>query len=273
MGKIIIEGLEVTACHGVNAEEKVQPQRFVFCVEAEAEIWRAARTDSVDDTVSYSTMKKKIVAFATQNSFDLIETLADRTALMLLDEFDSLSGVTVTVKKPDAPMSGKFDYVAVTARRQWTRVYLALGSNLGDRDGYLDMAMDSLQGDVRFRRVKESARIRTAPYGGVAKGEFVNSAVEADTCCSPSELLDFAHGVEAKAHRERKEHWGDRTLDVDVIFFGDEVVYTDELKVPHPDMANRRFVLEPLAELAPHFVHPALGRTVKELLEELEERE
>lgn len=270
MGKIIIEGLEILACHGVNSEEKTHPQRFVFTIDMDADIYKAASSDNIDDTVSYSAVKKYISAFATENRFDLIETLADRAAIGVLAAFDGLSGVTVTVKKPDAPMSGNFDFVACVAQRKWTKIYLSLGSNVGDRDAYLDLAVNCFKEDPRFKCVRESERICTLPYGGVAKGEFVNSALSADTCCSPDELLDFIGQVEENGGRVRRERWGDRTLDVDIVFFGDSVISTDRLTVPHPDMQNRNFVLDPLSRLAPNFVHPVLRKSVAELLRVLE---
>ena len=82
--------------------------------------------------------------------------------------------------------------------------------------------------------------------------------------------MELLHGIEAEAGRERKIHWGPRTLDMDILFYDRECIETEELLIPHGDLQNRRFVLEPLGELAPNFRHPVIGKTVKEMLEELE---
>lgn len=266
---ITLKDYEVRACHGVNAEEKVSPQRFLFTVEMTADVNRAAYSDDVNDTVSYSQVKKFVQAFATSTSFDLIETLADRTARKLLDSFDKLKSVAVTVKKPDAPMSGVFDYVSVRAERQWTRAYLSLGSSIGDKNSYLDLAISMLNGAGGVRNVIESSRITTAPYGGQAENEFLNSAVELYTYLEPEELLSLVERIERAGDRERIKRWGDRTLDVDILLYGDRVIDTKRLSLPHYDMINRTFVLKPLAELNPRLVHPLLKKTVVQLLEEL----
>lgn len=267
-----MKDLEVLACHGVNPEEKVVPQRFVVSIEVFADISAAAESDDVKDTVSYSAVKKLATSFVTQNIFDLIETLAARLAAEILKNFRLASGVCVEIKKPDAPMSGKFDYVAVKTELKWHKIYLSLGSNMGDRDEHLDAAVRALSGDTAFKNVRESARMVTQPYGGVASGEFLNSVVEADTYLSPERLLDKLHAVEREEGRVRDVRWGDRTLDIDIIFYDDIVYDKNGLSIPHYDMINREFVLKPLSELAPYKVHPLLGKSVCELLADLKKR-
>lgn len=178
----------------------------------------------------------------------------------------------LTVKKPDAPMSGVFEYAGVRVEREWKTVYLALGSSMGDKGGYLDFAMERLLADDNFRNVKESARIVTKPYGGVAKNDFVNSAVKAETLYSPQELLATINAIEKDGDRVRLERWGDRTLDIDIVFYGDEIIEDDDICVPHIDMQNRDFVLAPLVELCPNKLHPVLKKRVKELYAELTEQ-
>ena len=131
--KIILKDFEVLACHGVNPEEKVVPQRFLISATIYADIRAAGVSDNVEDTVSYSAVKKVAKSFVEESCFDLIETLAAGLAKLLLHKLPLAKGVTVEVKKPDAPMSGKFDYVAVQTTFAWHRVYLSLGSNIGDR--------------------------------------------------------------------------------------------------------------------------------------------
>ena len=262
---VILKDFEVVACHGVNPEEKVNPQRFLFTVKVDTDFALSSSSDNLQNTVSYSAVKKVVSRVAEGESFDLIETLAVAVAKAILKEFPLADAVSVKVKKPDAPMSGKFDYVAVETELKWNEVYLALGSNEGDRNAYLDLAMNILRSDDNVKDVKESKRIETEAYGGVATGEFVNSCVKLKTLYSPRELLSKIGEIERAGDRVRTVHWGDRTLDVDIIFFGDEIIGDDDLVIPHPDMQNREFVLKPLLELCPNKLHPLLLKRVNEL--------
>jgi len=263
---VILKDFEVLACHGVNPEEKVNKQRFLFTVKVELDFFEAAKSDDVSKTVSYSAIKKLVKAFAENNCFDLIETLAVRLAEEILLAFPLAKSVEIELKKPDAPMSGKFDYAAVKVKRSRHKVYAALGSSIGDRKGYLDFAIKKLKEDKRISGVRESGRIVTEPYGGVAKEEFLNSAAAFDTLYSPFGLLELFHSIESEAGRKRDTHFADRTLDMDIIFYDDEIIETDELCVPHIDMQNRFFVLKPLSELCPNKLHPVLKKRVIELL-------
>ncbi len=269
-GKIIIENYTVEATHGVNPEEKTEAQPFSVSAVLYENILSAAKSDDVDQTTSYSAVCKRIKAFFCDNCFNLLEKLADDTARLILSEFDKIVRAEVTVKKPKAPMKGKFDYVAVSCCREWTRVFLSLGSNMGDRNAYLDKAVEMLKEDKNIRFIKESNRLQNEAYGGVASGEFINSAVEIYTTYKPLELLDAVHNIENECGRVRRERWGDRTLDVDVLFFGNEVYDEGDLIVPHPDMQNRSFVLLPMSELAPNLIHPVLNKRICELLKNIE---
>ncbi len=269
MDKILIENYEVVCCHGVNPEEKEIPQRFLVSCVIESDITRAAKSDEVDQTVSYSAVCKLIKAFLCENCFNLLETIAVRLSKKILTTFPIAKGVTVTVKKPDAPMKGNFDWVGVETTLKWHTAYLSIGSNLGDRKGYLDFAIKSLADDDNIKDVRESSRIETKPYGDVATQTFLNSAVEIKTLYSPFDLLDRLHEIEKNGDRVRFEHWGNRTLDMDIIFYDDLYVEADDLVIPHADMRNRLFVLEPLNELCPNKIHPVCGKRVYELLEKV----
>lgn len=265
MDVIILKDFEVTACHGVNPEEKINPQRFLFTAEIYTDFSKCAKNDDLTQTISYSAVKKTLKSFCENNCFDLIETLAKRGASLLLKTYPLASGVKLTVKKPDAPMSGVFDYVAVSTELFWHDAYLALGSNMGDRNAYLDFAMDRLKFDDNFKDVKESARIQSAPYGNVATETFINSAVKCKTLYTPHELLDTIMQIEKDGDRVRNERWGNRTLDIDVLFYDDLIIEDDDLCVPHPDMQKRDFVLAPLCELCPNKVHPLFNKRISEL--------
>ena len=136
----------------------------------------------------------------------------------------------------------------------------------------LEIAISRLKADDNIKDVKESSRYSTAPYGGVATGEFVNSAVKISTLYSPFELLSVISQIETDGERVRSERWGNRTLDIDVIFYDDCVISANDLCVPHIDMQNRAFVLEPLCELCPNKLHPILKKRVCELKSDLDNR-
>jgi 2-amino-4-hydroxy-6-hydroxymethyldihydropteridine diphosphokinase len=133
-----------------------------------------------------------------------------------------------------------------------TRAFLALGSNLGEREALLRQAVASMPDLVAVSPVYE-----TDPVGGPEQGSYLNAVVELDTERSPRDLLALCQALEAEADRVRIERWGPRTLDVDVLLVGDLIVDEPDLQVPHPRMWDRRFVLAPLADLAPDLVSPA----------------
>ena len=137
-----------------------------------------------------------------------------------------------------------------TADRTPRRVFLSLGSNLGDRRGFLSEAVQALGDWVQA----VSPVYETDPVGGPDQTRFLNIVVELLTDVSPRELLAVCHRLESAAERVRMERWGPRTLDVDIVWIDDETVDEPDLQIPHPRMHERRFVLAPLADLAPELV-------------------
>ncbi len=147
------------------------------------------------------------------------------------------------------------------------RVYLGLGTNLGDREGVLRAAIAAL-GEGGVRIVRRSSVYETEPVGRRDQPWFLNMVVEAETAHAPERLLDLIHRIEGSMGRTREIRWGPRTLDIDILLYGQQTIATPRLTVPHPEMASRRFVLEPLAELGPDLVLPG-GSTVAETLRAL----
>lgn len=144
-------------------------------------------------------------------------------------------------------------------------IYLGLGSNLGEREAHLRRALHLIDSwDLRVKRV--SSVYETAPMYKENQGQFLNAVVEAQTTLFPMRLLLRLQTIERKMGRRRKVVNGPRTIDLDILLFGNSIVETGTLTIPHPRMEERRFVLEPLAELAPDLHHPVAKRTIRELL-------
>ncbi len=132
------------------------------------------------------------------------------------------------------------------------RAFLSLGSNLGDKQQYLRDAIFELSSDVTVLGV--SRLYETAPVGGVVQDDFLNVVIEIDTVLSPLELLDRCQALESQANRVRLVRFGPRTLDVDILLYGDSAIDSERLTIPHPRMFERKFVLQPLSDLAPELV-------------------
>lgn len=269
---IKITNLKVFAHHGVFPEETRDGQDFYVNAKLFLDCRKAGKTDNLSDSLNYGEVSHFITDFLQDHTYKLIESVAEQLAEAMLLSMPVLKGVEIELCKPYAPIGLPFENVSVTMKRQWHEVYLAVGSNLGDKNAYIGNGIDELRRIKEIKEVRVSELLVTKPYGGVEQDDFVNGAIALKTLLSPQELLEKLHEIEQHANRERIIHWGPRTLDLDIIFY-DKLVYEDEnLIIPHIDMQNRDFVLKPLAELCPNYRHPVFEKTVSQLLGELKER-
>jgi len=265
MDKIIIKDLEIFARHGVMREEKTLGQKFLVSMYLCLDLKQASKTGSLNDTVNYGLLCHEVTSLLTENTFDLIEEAAEAVGDHILLKYESVKKVTVEVKKPWAPIGLPLSYASVEITRSRHQAYIALGSNLGDREKEIRTALDKLASNKYCMVKKISSLYETEPVGYTDQGKFINAAAMVETMYSPRELMSFLLSVEEEQKRQRDIRFGPRTIDLDILLY-DNIVSQDELvAVPHPRMSERLFVLEPLCEIAPYVIHPLLNKTIEEL--------
>lgn len=302
MDKVFIEGLEVEALIGIYGWERRIRQPVQFDVEMAFDNRKPAASDAIVDTLDYKAVSKRLIQFVSQSGFGLVETLAERCAALILDEF-TVSHVRVKLSKPGAvrgaravgviiersrspavrtpeietnattPSAAKSP-AAVKARPVAQKkspskfraaschAYLSLGSNLAPEDN-LRRAVAALR--ERFGEVLVSPVYRT-PAVGFKGPDFLNAIAMVDSDIHPFALNDWLHALEMAQGRDRRDaSYSDRTLDIDIIYFGDLVLDgPGEFQLPRPEL-NHAFVLKPLADIAPDFVDPVRHMSLAKL--------
>lgn len=280
---IEVSGIRARGFHGVFEHEKRDGQEFIVDVTLELDIEPAGSSDDLTETVNYGEVAQLVVRRIEGEAFDLIERLATVIAEdILLSESGRLrlEAVTVTVHKPSAPVGVPFGDVLVRVRRERPAApaVIAFGANLGDRHATLAHALDALAERVFTDRPIVSDYVETDPVGGPEQPDFLNGVAVGMTRLSPRGLLSTLHEIEAQSGRVREIHWGPRTLDLDLIQYGDPatggdiVSDSDRLRLPHPRAHQRGFVLVPWLDADPLAVLRVAGsvRSVAELVGEVE---
>ena len=271
MDYVEIKDLIVFANHGVFQQEKDLGQKFVVSAKLYLDMEKAIRDDDVHASVHYGEAALEMTKFLQAENYNLIETAAGRLAEHLLFGYPSLKKVELRLAKPWAPVGLPLSEVAIDLSRGWQPAIVALGSNMGDREGHIETALKAMDENEFIRRLATSTLIETPPYGVTDQDDFLNGAVYVETILEPEVLLEYLHSLENDSGRERTRHWGPRTLDLDLIYYSDLIINNEALMLPHPELQKRRFVLEPIAEIAPNYVDPRYGVPVSELLERLED--
>ena len=269
--EIRIDELEIYAHHGVYDFETKNGQNFYINAVLYTDTSKAGKTDELTDSTNYGEVCAFITEFLTKNTYKLLEAAAEHVVEAALLQFPLVKGISLEIRKPQAPIPLPFGSVSVKIERFWHTSYIALGSNMGEKEKYLDMALEEFKKNPKIRLCQTASYMESEPYGGVEQDTFVNSICQVVTLYHPYELLEELHRIEGLANRKREIHWGPRTLDLDIIYYDDLVMADKDLVIPHADMENRTFVLKPLCEIAPYLRHPANGLTSRQMLGRLEE--
>ena len=271
MDKIHIKDLEIIGFHGAIPEEKVLGQKFVLSFELDVDLRQAGKNDDLTKTVHYGELAQKVEEEFTKTSYDLIEKAAEEICEFVLLNYPLVKKVKLLLKKPWAPTRKHVEYVAVEIERKWNKVYIAAGSNLGDKEETLKEAIYKIDKRNHCVVTKVSNLYTTDPVGYEDQDQFVNCVFEIDTLQTPSELMDTLLEVEKDFKRERIIRWGTRTLDLDIIFYDDIISYDEHILIPHPRAHERQFVMKPMCDINPYYVHPIYRKRVMDISSELGE--
>jgi dihydroneopterin aldolase/2-amino-4-hydroxy-6-hydroxymethyldihydropteridine diphosphokinase len=256
MDHILIDDLRVLTIIGALPHERELAQPLRIDLRLGVDLHNAGRSDELSETVHYGLVCERVVAMARESKDILLERLAAKVADVVL-EFDLVETVDVTLTKLRPPVPEAVGTTSVVIHRSRAEaaappleeheVIVALGSNLGDRMGYLRFAVQELGNVVAMSQVFE-----TEPVGGPDdQGAYLNMVVKVQTSLDPYAFIRRCQRIEANALRQRIVRWGPRTLDVDMLFYDDISIDSERLTVPHPRINERRFVLTPLSEIAP----------------------
>jgi dihydroneopterin aldolase/2-amino-4-hydroxy-6-hydroxymethyldihydropteridine diphosphokinase len=258
--RIILQGISARGFHGVLDAEKSDGQDFGVDLALEVDLRRPGRSDLLAHTVNYAEVAADVVALITGPSLDLIETLADQIAAAALRR-PLVQAVQVTVHKPQAPVGVPFDDVQVVVERQRDEaVVIALGANLGSVQATLTAAVRQLAELDGLGITAVSDLFETDPVGGPEQPAYLNAVVLARTRLAAYGLLTELHRIEDDHGRVRETRWGARSLDLDLIQYGDPQSSSDlvskdpELILPHPRAHEREFVLAPWLAVNPEAV-------------------
>ena len=266
---IKVVNMPVFAYHGVLAEEKATGQEFFLNAKVYVDMRTAGLSDHLEDTINYDKICIYLKEVFAEKCFDTIEAAGEYTTEKILADFPSIQAMELEVRKPHAPLTYMPEDISITIYREWHQVYLSFGSNENHPLENIKQAIIMLQEPQAIRNIRQSELFVTKPYGPVEQPDFVNGCLELETYMHPEELVTYIHKIEDAFERDRSIRWGPRPIDLDIVFYDDWNYNSKTLTIPHADMENRMFVLEPLSQLCPYRRHPIWGKTVENLKREL----
>ena len=268
MDKITLKNLELFGYHGYYAEENRLGQRFKITLEALCDLGTAGKSGELDDSVNYVDIYDTLKEVFHGKAYKLLEELSQDIAEACLQRFPIIREITLEIMKPEIAVPVTCDYFSIT--RTYKReelAYVALGSNLGDREGYLESALRQLRYHPEIDVRRESRIYETVPVGYADQDHFLNMVAEISTSLTPMELLAYCNHIERNLLRRRDVRWGPRTIDLDILMMGDHRSEDPVLTLPHPRMTERGFVLMPLKDLLGD-THLLEGQAIAEWIRE-----
>lgn len=270
MDFIKIKDLEVYANHGLFEEENKLGQKFLISAEIGMSFRDCAIEKNLDMSIDYGKLSHELYDLFKKETEDLIETLAYKMTKFIFDKYEMAETVDITIKKPWAPINLPLDTASIRCKKKRRDYYIGIGTNLGDREGYIKGALEKME-EAGLKVLEKASIIETKAWGKTDQGDFLNTVVKVSSYEDPHDLLHILQKIEIDLDRVRHEKWGARTIDLDILFIDREIHYTDELIVPHPYIAEREFVLESLNELMPNYFHPILNKKINRLYEEVKD--
>lgn len=273
LSHVAVDGVRVHGKHGVFESEKAQGHDFLVDVDMRVDTRSAGRDDALERSVSYADAAAIVEEVVAGRSVDLIETLAERIAQCVLERHVLVREVSVSVHKPTAPIPQPFTdaRVRLTRRAAPVSAFIALGSNLGDSEDFLSGALAALARVPETRLIAASRVFETDPVSDIDQDVYLNAAALLETSLSPWQLLDSLHEIENAARRTRTLRWGPRTLDLDLISWGQLTCDDERLTLPHPRAHERAFVLAPMLDIDPEWSFPD-GRQASDLVKAAPDR-
>ncbi len=270
MNEIKIDKIKFKANHGVFEFEKENGQYFYLSINIKTNFEETLFDDNLNNTIHYGYISEDAIKFLQENTFDLIETAIYRLSDFLFLKYNQIDELELEIFKPNAPVELDFKNISVKIKHKKTKVYISLGSSIGDLNKYFDDAIKMIKKTSGIYCLKESQRYSSLPLGGVAKKEFLNSVVEIETILTSTKLLKVLNDIESKLDRKREIKWDDRTIDLDILFYGNQIISKENLIIPHPEIENRDFVLKPLLDLNKNLRNPVNNKRILDTYNELE---
>ncbi len=267
--QVRVQNLCLHGFHGVLPQETELGQKFYVDITCDLDLAPCAVEDDYTKAVCYGALCDVASDVSDAGPYQLIETLGDRICAAVLERFDRVDHVSVTVRKPSAPLKAQFDHVSVTInRKRRYRVGISLGSNMGDKIANLRTALMRMNTLPGFEVDQVSSFYQTEPWGNTDQDWFLNACLTGWTTLAPLDLLKALKRTEVELGRVPAVRWGPRAIDLDLLFSEDLEIDSKLLTLPHPEMFNRAFVLVPLAEIAGD--HKVLGQSIADGLKALE---
>jgi len=262
--KIYLNNMVFYGFHGIYPEERKLGQKFHVNLVIYTDDKFDPQIKNLKDTVDYTEVFYQIKQIMEVQQFQLLEDCANSIITSILKGFKVVIGLKVIIEKPGVPMNASLSSVAIEMERfrRRKKYYLGLGTNIGDLEQNLRTAIDMIGRNNNCEIKQISSFHSTKPWGYIDQDSFLNAVLEVFSEEEPEDFLLTLQAIEIEMGKIKLFENGPRIIDVDILFCEDQVIDSDSLKIPHPRIAVRDFVLMPLLEIAPDFIHPKLNLTI-----------